>query len=346
MYTDIRYFIPGPAGAAGPSGPQGPQGDAGGGTATPVALIPENGHVLPLAAARAYYTKVLYSPTAIFHDGTSLRKYVAFYGKGTGTAVAYSDDGYTWTNEATLTGIVSTGYHCEPVLIGTTVYFYYWDGVTNYAPTAIRRAQIDITTNCSVAASDTPLAGDYIHGVTADLRRGTYGPAAIFYNATPTDDPSNPYSYAWCMIHDGTDGAFEAMFFAVSTDGLTFSAWNGLNEVIPRGTYPDWDAYTGTMVAWQAGGMWHAIYSGGIGTIHGSDGNYADGLGYATSSDGITWTKNTDNPIFTKAFAYKAAKRLYNPCLVKEDDGWRLYYSAKSQTGVYTTCKAIVNFLV
>jgi len=347
----------GPAGVSGATGPQGPTGMAGVAGPTgpagessvglPTNLIPENAKVLPVSVARAYYTKVLYSPIAIFNDGIGLRKYVAFYGDGTATSVSYSDDGYTWNNEATLVGITAGGYHCEVVLVGTVVYFYYWDAnVTIYSPTAIRVAQIDTTVNCSIASADSSLSGNYITGVPGNLRNGTYGPSCIFYNAFPTNNPSNPYTYQWCMIHNGTDGNNEGLLFATSSDGFVFSAWNSLTEVIPHGAYPEWDAWVGAASVWvDSTGLWHAFYSGGIGTSNGSDSNFADGIGYASSVDGITWVKNVTNPTIFKTFSVRSAKRCYCPCIVKEDNGWRMYYTSKSQANSYVTTKAILNIL-
>jgi len=316
------------------------------GTVGAITIIPENGYLFPLTTTRAYYGHVLYSSTAMFHDGVSLRKYVAVYGNGTNNFVAYSDNGYTWNNEAQVTG-VNNGYHSGVELVGTTLHLFYWDiTVSIYSPAAIRHATIDTTVNCHIATTDAPLSGNFITGVSTDgLRYGTYGMDDIFYNASPTDNPANPYTYRWCAIHQGTDGSNEGILFATSSDGYNFSAWNGLNEVISRGTYPTWDAWIGNIETWMIGSKWYALYSGGVGTGHGADSNFADGLGLATSNDGITWTKDTNNPIMFKTMSYKTAKRLYCPCIVKEDDGFRLYYTAKSQAGAYRISKAIINYL-
>jgi predicted GH43/DUF377 family glycosyl hydrolase len=167
----------------------------------------------------------------------------------------------------------------------------------------------------------------------------------LFYNAAPTNNPASPYSYQWCMIHDATDGALESALFATSTDGYNFSAWNGMTEVIQRGTYPEWDAWIGNVEVFQYENKWYAYYAGGIGTIHGSDTNFGDGLGFATSDDGITWVKELTNPIIKKTFSDKTAKRLYCPNIVKQDDGWMLYYTAKSTAGAYRVSTALIKKL-
>jgi len=311
-------------------------------------IEPEDGRVLPVAAppaARAYYTDVLYSATPAFFDGSSLRQYIAMYG-GVGSAqtVAFSDDGETWDTEALVTGLTGLGYHGKLVLIGTTLHLFYWDSTpaSLYTSGAIRHATFDITTDCVNPLTDNPLSGTYLHGgAVLDLRRGSYGPAKVFYNSAPTNNPADPYSYTWCMIHLGTEGANEGILFATSTDGLNFSAWNGLTEVVPRGVAPAWDQFIGATAVWiDSRGLYHMFYSGGIGTIAGEDTNYGGGLGYATSIDGITWTKHDRNPILRKTEAFKSWKRCYNPCVVQDASSFWLYYTAKGKDSAYVTSRA------
>ena len=311
-------------------------------------IIPDQGFLFPISTSRAYYEKVLYSPTPIFNDGVNLRKYVAYYGNGTNNFASYSDDGCSWITEIQTTNVLD-GYHCEAILVGTTIHLFYWDiNHTIYSPAAIRHCTFDITVSCNIATSDNPLSGNYISGVSGggNLRAGTYGVDKAFYNDTPTNNPLDPYSYAWCIIHDGTDGSNECDLFATSNDGYNFSAWNGQTKVIECGTYPDWDSNIGNIYAWKEGSNWYMYYAGGVGTSHGSDSNFADGIGYATSNDGINWIKYENNPIFFKTYSYKSAKRLYCPCVVKQDDGWLLYYTAKSESGQYRVSTAIINRLI
>lgn len=310
-------------------------------------LKPEDGAVLPVSAARAYYADVLYSETPIFFDGSTNRKYLAMYGTAD-QAVAFSDDGVNWDNETLVQGLQGDGYHGQLCLVGTTLHLFYWDtSVSIYGNNAIRHATFDITVDCVNALSDLPLSGDYIHGgAVMDLRRGTYGAAKVFYNESPTNDPSNPYSYRWCMIHNGTDGNNEGILFATSDDGLDFSIWNGLNEAIPRES-GEWDAWVGGFAAFiDDAGLWHCFYSGGLGTLSGEDVNYGGGIGYATSKDGITWVKHVKNPILLKTESFKSWKRCYNPVVVRDGEGYFLYYTAKGVDGLYKTVRAKINTFI
>ena len=310
------------------------------------AIIPQDGFIFPSGAVvKAYFEDSIYSPTPIFYDGTSLRKYLSVYSDGTYMYVIFSDDGITWNSQATITGTAPNGYHSSAIVIGTTFHLFYWDSSLIYTPAAIRHATFNISTSCSAATSDTPLSGNYVTGIDGNLRYGTYGAWKVFYNASPTNNILNPYSYQWCIIHDGTDGNVEGILFAVSTDGYSFSAWNSLNEVIPRGTGSAWDLQIGALDIWIEGSIWYCLYSGGLGTSNGSDTNFGDGIGWATSLDGINWIKSSLEPAMFKTMANKTALRCYCPSVLKEDDGWRLYYTGKSSTGTYRVCKAILNQL-
>jgi hypothetical protein len=310
-------------------------------------IAPADGKVLPISAPRAYYPSILYSSTPVFFDGTKLRKYVAYYGAGTSpvfSSAAFSDDGKTWDNEQQLSGVVGDAYHAASILIGTTIHYFYWDTTTTiYSPSATRHATFNAAVSCTAAVTDAACTGNYITGISGDLRNGTYGFNQVFYNAAPTNNPANPYSYTWCAIHSGTDGSNEGILFATSTDGLNFTKWNNLVEVIPRGLSTSfWDYMIGTMFVFtDSTGFYHAYYSGGLGTSNGEDTNFGGGIGYATSVDGITWVKYEKNPIIRKTEALKIWKRCYTPCVIKDSHGvYTMYYSGKSSAGVYTVLSA------
>ena len=66
--------------------------------------------------------------------------------------------------------------------------------------------------------------------------------------------------------------------------------------MLSHGGPTDWDsafASFGTVVR-ESPGVWHMWYSGGQTMVY-------SGIGYATSTDGINWTKSTANPIMSAA---------------------------------------------
>lgn len=87
-----------------PSGAEPPEG------LPPVVFDHRYPHVLPLAAGRAYYVRILRAAGG-FHDGTRARDFIAYYGDGAGMTCAFSDDGFAWDVEKKVTGIATNGYH-------------------------------------------------------------------------------------------------------------------------------------------------------------------------------------------------------------------------------------------
>lgn len=305
--------------------------------------------VLPIGSARSYYCKVLFSGTPIYKNGTDFYKYVAYFSTGSAIALSYSNDGEAWTNDVLLTGVIGGASHGCPILVGGMIYLYYWNSSLLYTPATIRQAVINPAINCNNAISDQPLTGNYVNGISGggNLRAGCYGFNQMFYNASPTNEADKPYSYRWCAIQNGTDGSQEGILFGVSDDGINFSqisiGGNFQFEVIQRGTGLAWDTWVGEMTVWRdAVGKWFCYYSGGVGTGAGADSNFADGLGYAESNDGINWTKYSGNPVMFKTFSEQSSKRLYTPWVIKETYGWRMYFTAKGSYGSnnYVTNKA------
>lgn len=312
-------------------------------------IEPQDGFVLPITRPRAYYPSILYNSTPIFNDGANLRKYVAYYGTSQGY-IAFSDDGISWDTETLVTGVVGVAYHASIIIVSGIIHLFYWDTtVSVYTPGATRHATFNPAISCAASISDAPLTGTYIVGGPGggNIRAGTYGVNQAFYNPAPTNNPADPYSYQWCIIHNGSDGSQEGVLFATSPDGLNFSAYNGLTEVIPRGAVPAWDEWIGTLQTFiDSNGLWHGFYSGGLGTLAGEDTNFGGGLGYATSLDGITWVKWDKNPLIRKTESFKSWKRLYTSWVIKDAAGYKMYFTCKSNAGDYRVTYAIIDGFV
>jgi len=104
-----------------PSGAEAPEG------LPPVIFEHHYPQVLPVAADRAYYVRVLRAPGG-FQDGTALRDFIAYYGDGDGMSCAFSDDGINWDNEKEVTGIAAGGYHVVCTLeTSDRLRILYWD---------------------------------------------------------------------------------------------------------------------------------------------------------------------------------------------------------------------------
>ncbi|MCP4668467.1 MAG: hypothetical protein GY849_19150, partial [Deltaproteobacteria bacterium] len=104
------------------------------------------------------------------------------------------------------------------------------------------------------------------------------------------------------MWYSGSDNTIDPeedsqIGYATSSDGVTWVK-HGSNPVLPKGGANDWD---GDTVQWPSvikdGGtykMWYAAWNDAQGT---------DAIGYATSTDGITWTKYNDPSTTTNPYA-------------------------------------------
>jgi len=83
--------------------------------------------------------------------------------------------------------------------------------------------------------------------------------------------------------------------YATSTDGVTWNKYE-YNPVLERGAPGEWDG--GSLqpgaVIWD-GALFHMWY--GAGAVPGGAGTW--NTGYATSEDGVEWTKHPDNPVLT-----------------------------------------------
>jgi pimeloyl-ACP methyl ester carboxylesterase/predicted GH43/DUF377 family glycosyl hydrolase len=55
-------------------------------------------------------------------------------------------------------------------------------------------------------------------------------------------------------------------------------------------------------------------------------------IGYATSSDGINWTKHTGNPVLT---ADAQEPNLYAPTVIRDNDVYKMWYTTVGSTGIY-----------
>jgi predicted GH43/DUF377 family glycosyl hydrolase len=93
------------------------------------------------------------------------------------------------------------------------------------------------------------------------------------------------------MWYAGNDGKNTRIGYATSSDGIAWTRYEG-NPVMDKGSAGSWES----VGVWPDciyfdGSTYHMWYGGGDGT------SIESRIGYATSSDGITWNKYEDNPV-------------------------------------------------
>jgi len=252
---------------------------------------------------RAYYPSVLYDPNKFSGHGTSYyyKMWYGGYGGGHSETVTYSDDGINWTAPVEMQGIETDGYHAKVLYIpsgfGAGPYYYkmwYWDPPLIYTIDALRTADSADGVNW---VNDQALTQDgalpLVTGVSPDWNRGSYGPVAVLHNPSASNSGGDPFDYAFTMYYDGTTGGVEVIGLGYSADGNHWTRY-GDDPVVDLGGAGEWDSnyVTSGSVIPGDDGTWRMWYSGGQSSAH-------QGIGCATSSDGINWTKDPDNPLYS-----------------------------------------------
>jgi hypothetical protein len=228
----------------------------------------------------------------------------------------------------------------SPCIAGVTPKFkmWYW-GVTTGAVYTISAISVAESVDGINWTNTTPLTQDPILQLIQNpdtgtgWNRGTYGPSSLHYDPNAPNTGTDPWNYKYVMYYDGTDGSREVTGMAYSTDGINWAAVSPL-PVLDGSLVAAWDCNSsiyGTVYKDIAG--YHYWYSG-AGADDGSGGcafhAVGNGIGYASSSDGISWVKSTSNPIFDMddGVSYRVG-RVYTPSVVDDGSGvLRMYYSA------------------
>lgn len=304
------------------------------------------------ATGRAYYPCVIYDADRFSGHGDAYY-YKMWYGNTDATRwqwVAYSNDGINWENAEEVSGIASHGYHAKLVYVaggyGAGPYFYkiwYWDpDVSIYGITAMRTAD---SADGVTWVNDQVLTQDASHplvtGVWPDWNRGSYGPVHVLHNPSASNSGGDPFEYSFAMYYDGTTGGVEVTGLGYSTDGNHWSRF-GDEPVLGLGAPGEWDsdyASHGTVVR-ESDGVWHLWYSGGGPSSGGNQ-----GIGYASSADGINWTKSPGNPLlyYTDGVAWRD-NRTYTPSVIYRPDKFgghgglsrfKMWFTGRSSTGNY-----------
>jgi len=131
------------------------------------------------------------------------------------------------------------------------------------------------------------------------------------------------------VIHDNTGykmwyaayGSNYRIGYATSPDGIAWSKYPG-NPILDLGPNGSWDDYEvgGPTVIYDGTGykMWY----------NGSDGSHAR-IGYATSVDGITWTKHTNNPVLDLGPGGWDSYHVANPTVLFDCDIYKMWYAGR-----------------
>jgi hypothetical protein len=284
-------------------------------------------------ATRAYYPTVIFDINKFSGHGPSAY-YKMWYSDGSGgTYLTQSEDGVNWTNINVNSGLTNS-HHCHVVYfpIGFTginsglnpssnvmnYRLWYWDTSQLYSINSIRYAESPNGINWYNDQSIQQVGNSVVSGSWPDWNRGSYGPIDVFYNPSGSNilDDANIWNNKFVMYYDGTTGGVEEIGLAYSTNGIL---WKGYGRVLERGGGSTWDSdYTSYGTVVKIDDTWHMWYSGS-----GYSGGANEGIGHATSQDGLNWQRDPNNPIFHKDDGVSwRNSRTYTPSVIYEPNGF------------------------
>jgi predicted GH43/DUF377 family glycosyl hydrolase len=151
----------------------------------------------------------------------------------------------------------------------------------------------------------------------------------------PSPSWDSYYALAPCVIKDvdtlkmwyaGTDVISTTytnvrIGYATSMDGENW-AKHQQNPVLSPGP-ANWDSENvGSNSVLFYNNTYHMWYTGNEYT-----GNTGSQIGYATSSNGINWTKHVGNPVFTGSGSFWDAASVYGPHVIKDGDTLKMWYT-------------------
>jgi hypothetical protein len=255
-----------------------------------------------------------YYPSILF-DGTT---YHMWYDNGTTTSYTTSPDGINWNGVVPTIGLPNA-HHPHVEYIGDQYMIWYWDSPITYLIANMRCAVSSDGITWEQSKPLTQVGTTVVTGASTDWNYGTYGPIDVFYDAsksatTITDpvDAASVWNNRFVMYYDGATGNTEDIGLAVSNDGINWQGYlDGAEPVLAHSNGIAWDAnYTTFGTVLKIDGTYHLWYSGGISASNA-------GIGYATSTDGINWSKSDSNPIMSKSngVPWRSA-RTYTPTVL------------------------------
>ncbi|MCP4545971.1 MAG: family 43 glycosylhydrolase [bacterium] len=145
------------------------------------------------------------------------------------------------------------------------------------------------------------------------------------FDAVGILNPSVVYQSAFKMWYVGRDSQGDkSIGLAISENGITWQKYAG-NPVLVGGQSPEWDTsyiWAPYVVADQYGyRMWY----------DGADEDNVRRIGLATSTDGITWQKHSDNPVLDLGSEGEwDGNGVANPFFMRGQDREYLFYDGKS----------------
>jgi predicted GH43/DUF377 family glycosyl hydrolase len=125
----------------------------------------------------------------------------------------------------------------------------------------------------------------------------------------------------------GYDGSNNRIGYAISYDGKSWIRQNSGNPVLSLGSSGSWDDWLVTDPAVIKDGSSYKMYYAG------NDGANAK-IGYATSTDGISWTRYANNPVLSFDGGGFDSNHVYCPGVIKDGSKYRMWFTGNNGAGL------------
>ena len=256
---------------------------------------------------------------SVMKDGDELRLYYAGYdGAHQKIGLATSTDGKSWTKYASnpILGLGASGAWDDVHVAGPYVmkdgstykmWFHGYDGShwnTGYATSSDGKAWTKYASNPVLKLGANGDWDDNHAALPCVLKDG--GGYRMWYN--------------------GEDHTHNRIGYAVSADGISWTK-SGANPVLNLGDSGDWDDYGVTSpCVLNVSGTFRMFFSG----YSGANWN----IGYATSDDGVSWTKYAGNPILKNTGNGWEAHDVMIPVVYYNSTGYYMWYTGVNSGGL------------
>jgi len=260
------------------------------------------------------------------YDGTADWRY-------TRSGYARSTDGITWTKHTTpVLDVGNSGswdsYDAEAcaVLYDSAQFKMWYSGYSS--------AQVYQQVGYATGVNETTWT-KRTNPVLAPGSSGSWDRAAVMWPYVLRSSPGGGFKM-WYTGWDGSklsDGAWinNQIGYATATDETTWTK-HPLNPVLSPGASGSWDdarVIYGAVVYDSAAGLYYMVYTGM------NRATEVQRIGVATSSDGISWTKYTGNPVLSPGGTGSwDRKTLIGGGVVMVRDTFRLWYTGFDANGV------------
>jgi hypothetical protein len=275
---------------------------------------------------------------------------------GTAPSYATSTDGTAWTNHGAVTisgnlpqgtSSLSHAVVLKTNAVSATPYeMWYYTGLTGPAQGISQLAHAysadgitwkSFTTLTQPASGATRLLTG--NGISSTWNNGSLGPGTVIYNpgGSATLNTTNAFANKYVMYYYAANKTTNAVAtgLAVSTNGLSWTRFGAAQTMAGSGS--GWESGGAFITSvFYEGGQYKAFYSGST-----ASGTPWQGIGYATSTDGYTWTRDTStvttNPIFstTGAPSWRTTENFVPHILLvttATQKWYRMYFSVKNST--------------